>query len=100
MRTSDRSPVCLSPTPSRPADGGISDRFPSLAPIVIFPSSLFYGHSLVRGAVVSGGDGVQRKVAEGNACTFVLHVAAPRSFLGCYPVCLKKKERKKKDGFL
>lgn len=66
MRTSDGAVFVAYSFPS--SGWGISDRFPSLPPLLFF--FLFYGHSLVRGVVVSGGDGVQWKVAEGKAARF------------------------------
>lgn len=66
--------------------------FPSLFSV---SCSSFYGCSFVCGVVVSGGEGVQRKVVVERKlcrCTFFLHVAARRSFLGCAPIYLKKGE--------
>lgn len=63
MRTSDGAVLSLAYSLLN-SGWGISDRLPSFPSLLFF---LFYGHSLVRGVVVSGGEGVQWKVAEAKA---------------------------------
>lgn len=78
------------------ASGGKEVTFTSqVPPLFVFLSVVlsFYGCSFVCGVVVSGGEGVQRKVVVvGKSCTFFLHVALGGVSWDVLPSVFKKDE--------